>query len=44
MRRKSADFIAAYMAKRLLAMCIQLTVCGKLTKFFVMKPTPTGSI
>jgi hypothetical protein len=37
MRHKSADFNAAYMAKRPLAMCNQLTGCGKLTKCFIMK-------
>jgi hypothetical protein len=31
MGHKSADFNAAYMANRPLAMCNQLTVCGKPT-------------
>jgi hypothetical protein len=32
-----ADLNAAYMAKRPLAMCNQLTGCGKPTKCFIMK-------
>jgi hypothetical protein len=36
MDHKSADLTAAYMAKRPLAMCNQLTGCGKLTKCFIL--------